>query len=395
MTSRSDHRSTHRRPPVDLARRRRYAGLTLVELMVAMALALAIIAGVGYIYIQGKDGFRYQDNQARLQENARLVYTIISRDLLMAGHFGCAKPAVDTNLGVSNVRITASQPVMTNDTSWLETDEDQTNRSREFDPGNIVRGFDNGTGWQVPTSISSKRLAGTDTIIIVRGGDEFRHLTGPVTNEAEFSIASALPGVTTNGRLRPMVISSCSHAEIIKPTIRSGGLSFSVANTFNKNEAATVADTFSEENTLRQAATYNNLSTVTTFEPVTYFVGLAKGSNGRDVPSLHRGTIIHNSSTDTSVGRWDTPDVVVEGVESLRFRYLRPERGGALETAAEITAANAWAEVSGVHVDVTLVSDSDGVRTEETTQTVGGTSVTDRRLRLTTSFVIQLRNPRV
>lgn len=395
MNFRTISRSVKRSDSVTWGSPRQHAGVTLVELMVAMALALAIIAGVGYIYIQGKDGFRYQDNQARLQENARLVYTIISRDLLMAGHFGCVKAAIDTNLGVSNVRITASQPVMTDNTSWLETDNDQTNRSREFDPGNIVRGFDNGSGWQVPSSISSKRLAGTDTIIIVRGGDEFRHLTGPVTNEAEFTIATALPGVTTDGRLRPMVIASCSHAEIIKPTIRNGGLSFSVANAFNKNEAATVADTFSEENTLRQASTYNNLSTVTTFEPVTYFVGLAKGSNGRDVPSLHRGTIIQSSATDTSVGRWDTPDVVVEGVESLRFRYLRPERGGALETAAEITAANAWAEVSGVQVDVTLVSDSDGVRTEETTQTVGGTSVTDRRLRLNTSFVIQLRNPRV
>ncbi len=372
------------------------SGLTLIELMVAMTLALAILAGISYIYVQGKDGFRVQDNQARLQENARLAYTIISRDLTMAGHFGCAKPSIDTNLGVSNVRITASQPIMTADTSWLETDNDQTNRSREFDPGNMVRGFDNGVGWQVPTSISSKRLAGTDTLIVVRGGDDYRHLSGPVENETVFKVASALPGVTTNGRIRPMVISNCAFSEIIKPTIRDGGLEFSVANATNENTAATFTDTFAEQNTLTKADYYNELSTVTTFEPVSYFVGLAKGANGAQVPSLHRVSIVQNSPTPGNNGLWDTtPDVVVEGVERLLIRYLRPDRGGALETAAEITAAGAWAQVSGVQIDVTVVSDDNNVRTESTTQTVGTATTTDNRLRLTTSFVVQLRNPRV
>jgi Tfp pilus assembly protein PilW len=370
-------------------------GVTLVELMVAMTLALAILAGISYIYIQGKDGFRVQDNQARLQENARLVYTIISRDLMMAGHFGCAKPSIDTNLGVSNVRITASQPVMTEDISWLETDKDETNKSREFDPGNIVRGFDDGSGWQVPTAISSKKLAGTDTIIIVRGGDDFRHLTGPVETETTFRIASSLPGVTTNGRIRPMVISNCASVEIIKPTVRSNGLEFSVANATNINKKNT-SDPFAEANTLTQAEYYTEQSTLTTFEPVTYFVGLAKGANGASVPSLHRVTMVQNSPTEANNGLWDTtPDVVVEGVERLQIRYLRTGRGGALETAAEITAANAWAQVSGVQIDVTVVSDDNYVRTDTTTQTVGGTSITDAKLRLNTSFVVQLRNPRV
>jgi type IV pilus assembly protein PilW len=372
------------------------SGVTLIELMIAMTLALAILAGVGYTYIQGKDGFRVQDNQARLQENVRLVYTIVSRDLMMAGHFGCAKPSIDSNLGVSNVRITASQPVMTADTAWLETDNDQTNRSREFDPGNMVRGFDNGAGWQVPSSITGKRLAGTDTLIIVRGGDDFRHLSGAVEGETDFKIASPLPGVTTDGRIRPMVISNCAYSEIIKPTIRNGGLEFSVANKTNENTAATYADTFAEQNTLTKADYYNELSTLTTFEPVSYFVGLAKGSNGVQVPSLHRVSIVQNSATSSNNGLWDTtPDVVVEGVERLQIRYLRPDRGGALETAAEITAAGAWAQVSGVQIDVTVVSDENSVRTESTTQTVGATSVTDNRLRLTSTFVVQLRNPRV
>ncbi len=371
------------------------SGVTLVELMVAMALALAILAGVTYVYIQGKDGFRVQDNQARLQESARLVYTLLSRDLLMAGHFGCVKPTIDTNLGVSNVRITASQPIMTADTSWLETDQDQTNRSREFDPGAVIRGYDDGAGWQVPSAISTKRLPGTDTIIVVRGGDDYRHLTGPVEDEKTVKIDAPLPGVTINDRVRPMIIANCSHAEIIKPTVSRGGLEFNIGNGFNKNNANNATDVFNEQNTLRKAEYYNELSTLTTFEPVSYFVGMGTGSNGTPVPSLHRVAITQNSATPSDNGLWnDTTDVVVEGVERLQIRYLRPNRGGALETAAQISAAGAWADVSGIQIDVTVVSDDNYVRTSSTTQTIGNTSVTDSKLRLNSTFVVQLRNPR-
>ncbi len=371
-------------------------GVTLVELMVAMTLALAILAGISYIYMQGKDGFRVQDNQARLQESARLVYTLLSRDLLMAGHFGCVKPTIDTNLGVSNVRITASQPIMTADTSWLETDQDQTNKSREFDPGAILRGYDDGAGWQVPSAISTKRLAGTDTIVVVRAGDDYRHLTGPVEGEKTFKIATPLPGVTTNNRVRPLIIANCSHAEIIKPTVLNGGLEFDVGNGFNKNTANNATDLFNEQDTLRKAEYYNELSTITTFEPVSYFVGLATGSNGASVPSLHRVAITQDSATPGDNGLWNvSTDVVVEGVERLQIRYLRPNRGGALETAAQISAAGAWAEVAGIQIDVTVVSDDNFVRTDSTTQTVGNSSVTDTRLRLNSTFVVQLRNPRI
>ncbi|HQA35687.1 MAG TPA: prepilin-type N-terminal cleavage/methylation domain-containing protein, partial [Casimicrobium huifangae] len=215
-------------------RSRRQNGVTLIELMVAMTLALGIVAAVSYIYIQGKTGFVVQDNRSRLQENARLAYSVMSRDLLMGGYFGCVKPVADFNTDppISTLRITAAQPLMTSDISWIELDGDQVNGTRFLDPGATVRGYDDGAGWQVPSSVSGARLSGTDTLVVLRGGEDSRHLSESATID-EFKVVSVMSGVTTNGRTPPMVISDCTRGELIKPTIKSGGLVFSVANTLN------------------------------------------------------------------------------------------------------------------------------------------------------------------
>ena len=142
-------------------------GFTLIELMVAMTLGLAIVGAVTYVYLQGKQGFTVQDSRSRLQENARLAYSIISRDIMSGGYFGCVKPIVDNNSGiaVSTLRITAAQPLMTADIDWLEVDGDQTQGERFFNPALSIRGYDNGSGWPATTGLAAKRLAGTDTII--------------------------------------------------------------------------------------------------------------------------------------------------------------------------------------------------------------------------------------
>lgn len=372
-------------------------GVTLVELMIAMTIALAIVAGVAYVYVQGKQGFRVQDAQSRLQENSRLAFSMISRDLMMAGHFGCVKSTVDVFGGQPNIRITAAPPLLTDDIGWLETDRDASNQLRRLDPSNAVRGYDSGATWSssVPATISSKRLAGTDSIVILRGGDEARHLSSAMEDEFKFKINSALPGVTTNGRLAALVISNCASGEIVKPTVGGGGTSFTTENKFNRNTKAKVEDPVNDNDGIRMYEQLGIQAMVTTFEPVSYFIGLSTGSNNEEVPSLFRLTTMVSPTSDNNAGRWDlSPDVVIQGVEGLQFRYVRAGLGGNLETASQIDAANAWADVVAVQVQMTFVSDSDAVRTVSTTQTVDGKSVTDSRLRLRSSFVVNLRNPR-
>ena len=371
------------------------AGVSLIELMIAMTLALAIVGAVTYVYLQGKQGFSVQDNRSLLQENSRLAVSLISRDIEMGGYFGCVKPVVDTNTDppLSTIRITAAQPLMQADIGWLELDNNQLTGTRFLNPAMTIRGYDDGVGWPVGTGVSTKRFSGTDTLIILRGGDDARHLVASST-ESEFTITSPLPGAKSVSSTPPIVISDCTRGEIIKPTVRTGAVTFSVANTLNQNAAIT--DPIKD---ILRYAPYPSASMVTTFEPVSYYVALAKGKNGSQVPSLHRLVTQTDSLIPANVGLWKASgDVIIEGVERFQLRYFAQ---GAAEgssagpfTAAEVSAANKWLLITAVQVDLTLVGDDDGIRTESSTQTVGGTSVTDKKIRLVTSFSASVRNPK-
>jgi Tfp pilus assembly protein PilW len=380
-------------------RRGREIGLTLVELMVAMTLALAIVAAVGYVYLQGKQGFAVQDSRSRLQESARLAYSVMSRDIVSGGYFGCVKPEVDNSSGVavSSIRITAAQPLMTANISWLELDNDETDGFRSLNPEYTVRGFDNGANWPVDSTLAATRLANTDTLLILKAGEDARHLTGTLSSQTLFNVTSAMTGATTNTRARPMVISNCEKGEIIKPTIELAGTQFNVANNLNRNLNG--SDTLTGHR-LRYDSEYDESSMVTIFDPVTYYVAPAPGKNGTAVPSLRRMVTMWDTPTSAQIGLWNSAggDVVVEGVEQMQIRYFAEGASANTSlgpfTAAEMTAGSRWLSLVAVRVDLTLVGDDDNVRTTTTTQTVGTNSVTDAKIRLATSFTVNLRVPK-
>ena len=65
---------------------RRQRGFSLVELMVAMVIALILLAGVLQILLGNRESFRYQQNMASLQENARLASFVIENVVAHAGY---------------------------------------------------------------------------------------------------------------------------------------------------------------------------------------------------------------------------------------------------------------------------------------------------------------------
>jgi type IV pilus assembly protein PilW len=68
--------------------RNRITGLSLVELMVALALGSALIVGAVYVYSQSRSTYRVNESIARLQEQGRYVISVIEPDLELAGYYG-------------------------------------------------------------------------------------------------------------------------------------------------------------------------------------------------------------------------------------------------------------------------------------------------------------------
>ena len=63
----------------------RQAGLTLVEIMVAVTLSLVLLAGVMQIFIGSKSAYNLQNGIGRLQENARFATDILANSIGLAG----------------------------------------------------------------------------------------------------------------------------------------------------------------------------------------------------------------------------------------------------------------------------------------------------------------------
>ena len=67
---------------------RHQAGLSLVELMVALLLGVVMSLGMAMVYLDAKRHYTIEEEMARLQENGRFTLNLLKRELNMAGLFG-------------------------------------------------------------------------------------------------------------------------------------------------------------------------------------------------------------------------------------------------------------------------------------------------------------------
>lgn len=67
--------------------RRRQAGLSMVELLIAVAISLFLSLGLSVSYVSTKRAFTSQDQLAQLQDNERLALTILTNAIQSAGYF--------------------------------------------------------------------------------------------------------------------------------------------------------------------------------------------------------------------------------------------------------------------------------------------------------------------
>jgi type IV pilus assembly protein PilW len=69
-----------------MMKRRQQQGLTLIELMIAIALSMSLMAGAMQFMVSSKKTFEFNDDISRIQENGRLALDIIVKDIRMAGY---------------------------------------------------------------------------------------------------------------------------------------------------------------------------------------------------------------------------------------------------------------------------------------------------------------------
>ena len=77
-------------------------GFTLVEIMVAVAISVFLLAGILQVMSGNKQTSRYQEAVARIQENARFALMFLGRDFRQAGYMGCTGNDFTNQLDLAN-----------------------------------------------------------------------------------------------------------------------------------------------------------------------------------------------------------------------------------------------------------------------------------------------------
>jgi type IV pilus assembly protein PilW len=140
-------------------------GITLVELLVAVAISSILMLGVGSVYFSSKRSYLVQEEFAHMQESARIAMHYLVDDIRKAGYVGCAW---NNNLDYENYLNnagTAAGSDMGNFLVGLEGAE-ATNSG----PGSLVNlggapaaGY---VGRAVPNYITLAPLNGSDIVIV-------------------------------------------------------------------------------------------------------------------------------------------------------------------------------------------------------------------------------------
>jgi type IV pilus assembly protein PilW len=82
--------------------RRVQAGLTLVELMVAVALNLLVVAAAAYLYLSTRSTQRAADDRASLFESGQVALEMMGRDVAQAGFYPAVRAESDAKANVIN-----------------------------------------------------------------------------------------------------------------------------------------------------------------------------------------------------------------------------------------------------------------------------------------------------
>ena len=366
---------------------KKMAGLSLIELMIAMTISSLLLLGVTNIYFNSRETDKFTSELSRIQETGRQALDFLARDIRMSGYLGCLDSGTP-----GEIRISASNPPTEDfrnsallgfevtDSSWVEANVVDGS-------GEIIQNL--GEHFLGATFINDA-LIGSDVIALQRTSTANTALASNMAaSNSDIELIDNIQGFQ-QGDIA--VISNCQNADI-----------FRISNDPNAGGTFLLEHDLTTNSGLALVAPYTTNARVMRLESVLYFVGdtgrtTAKGS---PINALYRVTDnMSNSAAPTF-----TVEEIIEGVDNMQILY--GERIGAsglrYVTADRLTSMEGVESIqlglllSGTQ-DVLVQADDNiynlpGEAIEpEDSATANVTYDADRRLRREFVTTINLRN---
>ena len=395
-------------------------GFSLIELMVAMVIALVVMAGVINSFVASKDAFHYNDELAFIQENARFAGSRLAKDVREAGNFGCQADSPDNPSGRNNYRANNLVNVL-GDTSTLTG-------KRDLYKGYGIQGYNSTTGYPGFVTAAHTPVAGSD-VFIVRYADQDNAMVIQSHAGSVFTLstaASANPNqvykagtimVYADAQCRYQAIfesrgptppaSTISHAASGTPgnfTTSLQGTLFKAPNYFIGDYANRAAEGCGATcSWVDAAATYLADSKVMPLVSQVYFV--APSSIEPTINSLWVSGLSNGGAIDTQelvIGVDDMrvyygvdTDAVVDGIPN---RYVTADVISSNDYATPASTHNylVWNRVNSVRLQLLMRSHNklaaDVPQVFRWDDSAADVSINDGYLRQMVSFTIQMRN---
>lgn len=369
------------------------AGVSLIELMIAMVLGLLIMAGMIQLFSASKLTYNMTEGLARVQENARFSFEILTRDLRMAGAQplcgGAEIPArsidnwIDPSLGSVHELLNLNESVVgweyagtgaSDSVSWpLES------------PSDSPSSWSNGDT-SLPVYLRGRALPGSDVVALRSVGELDPDLTGCTNNNAnspsigtcsrsnDGNPPSVSPGV---GKAQPFMLVDCTAPKIDTCVQNASG-------------NANVLNCSGKLNTRPNNGTWNPVyrDNLDLYWPqvVYYFVG--ESASG-DRTALFRAANCYGSSG----GDGCVLEELAEGVEALQAFYTVD--GNNTLYAGDSLPGNNWNNVRSVSLHLLLAAPGPGdMRSVAQTYSLDSLTVNtdDAELRQLYSSPVAVRN---
>jgi type IV pilus assembly protein PilW len=336
------------------------SGFSLIELMVAMALSLVLLAGVLAIFASSRTTYETTDRLSRIQEGGRFALDVLVRDLRTAGYNGCSRSAEFTNaLNTPSVFWNLERP---------------------------VQGFDAQSGSWTPTLVNTDTgdapgaLAGSDALVI-RGiprtdFEPVRVAAGMQVETDTFEVVPAGAALLEAGDV--VMISDCQGRAAFEITANAAGV-IEHAVGGGEEEAEEEADDGGPGNaTDNLGFAFDEFAEVVPIQSSLYYIA----NNPNDNPSLYRRV---------SGG---APEELVEGVEAMQVLFGERIAPNVFYRTAD--AVTNWENVVAVRIALLVRSMSEyGVDEDNATYDLLGVDYdppADRHMRQVFTTTVSLRN---
>lgn len=352
----------------------KHAGLSLIEVMIALVISMILTAGAVQIFMSNKAVYRLENALSRIQESGRMVVDAIAKEVRMSGFSGCAS------------RGDMPMNVMADDPPPITINAD-----------NAFRGFDDDDGdgiWSpnLPPEMlagmtdidgdnSRDVIPGTDVIIVQRADQ----CSASIVGNWDVSNANAkvhYPNECGFEQDQVVAVTDCRTMDI-----------FAVGNApSNSGNEQTLNHSTNNNTGNFLGSTYGPDSQIHTFRSIIFFI--APGESGD--PALHMA-IWKSSNSDGNVTAADyTTLELADGVADMQLLFGVDNAGGDDYADNYVTADNVtdWADVRSARVGLLMQSD-DNITDEPRNFQFNGTNANtanDRRLRMVFSTTVALRN---